>query len=88
MPIQLKMKNNYVLIKDLIMERKTAAGIILPPPKVNRNAVVLESYENSEVSKGDVIIKNVGKGTPMVLNDMKCEMIHINDIIAIIKEDK
>lgn len=86
MSIQVKMKNNYILIKDI--EERKAEGIILPSKKWNRTARVLAAGNNKQVSKGDIIIKNVGKGTPMTINGIKMEMIHINHIILKLENNK
>lgn len=86
MSIQVKMKNDYILIKDLNEEEVTKGGIIIPKgEKWNRRAIVLSSGNCDQVKKGDIILKNLGKGTPMIINDIQMEMIHINNIIAIIQ---
>ena len=85
MSIQVKMKNNYILIKDLNKEEITKGGIIIPKnEKWNRRAIVLSSGECDQVKKGDIIIKNLGKGTRMILNNIEMEMIHVNSIMAIV----
>ena len=36
---------------------------------------------------GDVILKNMGKGTTLTLNDIEFEVIHINQIIAVVEDN-
>ena len=90
MSIQVKMMNNYILVKDFKQEEKvTKSGIIIPKSeKWNRMATVLACGECDQVKKGDVIMKNLGKGTPMILNDVEMEMIHINNIMCIVESNE
>ena len=81
------MKNDYILIKDLEQDEIIKNNIILPKPKYNRNAIVLAVGKNKELKVGDHILKNVGKGTKMIINDIEFEMIHIDDIMAVIKKN-
>lgn len=81
------MKNDYLLIQEIKQkEITTPSGLIIPPPKHNRKARVIESGSDL-VKPGDVILKNMGKGTMITLNDIEFETIHINQIFAVIEED-
>tara|TARA_R100000697_G_scaffold106973_1_gene121581 strand:+ start:415 stop:675 length:261 start_codon:yes stop_codon:yes gene_type:complete len=83
----MKMKNNYLLIQEIEQqETKTPSGIIIPAEKYNRKARVINSGDAEHIKNGDTIIKNLGKGTMITLNDVEFEVIHINQIIAIIEE--
>lgn len=82
--IKLTMKNGYLLIKELSNEKITSSGIVLPESNHNRKAVVL-STKSTEVENGDIIIRSLGKGTPMTINGHELEMIHENHIMAVIK---
>ena len=83
----MKMKNDYLLIQEIEQkEITTPSGLIIPPPKHNRKARVIETGSD-QVKQGDVILKNMGKGTNVTLNDIKFEVIHINQIFAIIEEN-
>ena len=87
MSIAMKMKNDYLLIQEIEQkETTTPSGLIIPPPKHNRKARVIETGSD-QVKTGDVILKNMGKGTSVTLNNTKFEVIHINQIFAIIEEN-
>jgi co-chaperonin GroES (HSP10) len=87
MSIATKMKNNYLLIQEIKQkETTTPSGLIIPPPKHNRVAKVIESGCD-EIKTGAVILKNMGKGTMVTLNDVEFEAIHKNHVFAIIEED-
>ncbi len=84
----MKMKNDYLLIQEIEQkETTTASGIIIPIEKHNRKATVINSGDAEHLKAGDVIIKNMGKGTMITLNDIEFEVIHINQIIAIIEDN-
>ena len=83
----MKMKNDYLLIQEIEQkETTTPSGLIIPPPQHNRHARVIETGSD-QVKPGDVILKNIGKGTGVILNDTKFEVIHINQIFAVIEEN-
>ena len=87
MSIAMKMKNDYLLIQEIKQkETTTPSGLIIPPPKHNRIAKVIESGSD-QVKPGDVVLKNMGKGTIVTLNDIEFEAIHINQIFAVIEEN-
>tara|TARA_R110001592_G_scaffold155797_2_gene385795 strand:+ start:279 stop:530 length:252 start_codon:yes stop_codon:yes gene_type:complete len=82
------MKNNYLLIQEIEQEEsKTASGIIIPAEKHNRKATIINAGDCKDLEKGDVILKNIGKGTMVTLNDTEFEVIHINQLIAVIKDN-
>ncbi len=86
MSIAMKMKNDYLLIQEIEQkEITTPSGLIIPPPKHNRHARVIETGSD-EIKVGDVILKNMGKGTIVTLNDTEFEVIHINQIFALIED--
>lgn len=88
MSIQVKMKNDYILVKDLNKEEVTKGGIIIPiNEKWNRRAVVMTAGDCNQVKKGDIVLKNLGKGTRMILNGIEMEMIHVNSILCVIKNN-
>ena len=81
----MKMKNDYLLIQEIEhKETTTPSGLIIPPPQHNRKAEVIETGSD-QVKKGAVILKNMGKGTMVTLNDIEFEVIHINQIFALIE---
>ena len=80
-PTQLKMKNNWFLIKQLDTLEKTQSGIILQKPKYNRYAEVVAS-ENPELPVGSHIITTIGNGTHIKYKNIQYEMIHYSDILA------
>jgi co-chaperonin GroES (HSP10) len=86
--MEMKMKNDYLLIQEIEQEEtKTASGIIIPVEKHNRKARVINPGDCTDLKKDDVILKNMGKGTIVTLNDIEFEVIHINQIIAILENN-
>ena len=82
------MKNNYLLIQEIEQqETKTESGLIIPIEKHNRQAKIINAGNTEYLKDGDVILKNMGKGTMITLNDIEFEVIHINQIIAIIEDN-
>ena len=82
------MKNNYLLVQEIEQqEQKTSSGIIIPVEKYNRKATVIKVGNTKHIKEGDTILKNMGKGTMLTLNDIEFEVIHINQIIAIIEDN-
>jgi co-chaperonin GroES (HSP10) len=83
--MEMKMKNNYLLIQEIEQEEtKTASGIIIPVEKHNRKAKVINAGDNKDLIAGDVILKNMGKGTVVTLDGVEFEVLHINQIIAVL----
>lgn len=85
----MKMKNNYVVIQELPEETITKTGIYLTPnPAMNRKAVVILAGENEDgIESGDIVVKNLGKGTVMNINDVDYELINISQLMAVIKNE-
>jgi len=82
------MKNDYLLIQEIEQqETKTSSGIIIPVEKHNRKAKIINAGDAAYLKDGDVILKNMGKGTTVTLNDIEFEVIHINQIIALVEDN-
>ena len=67
--IPITLKNGYILIRD-IKNETTPSGIIIPDETYNRFARVLKTYEGSSLTPGDIIIKPIGRTTPIKINDV------------------
>lgn len=67
--IPIDLKNGYILIQD-IKNETTSSGVIIPDDTYNRFARVLKTYEGSTLKPGDIIIKPIGRTTPIKLNDV------------------
>jgi hypothetical protein len=67
--IPIDLKNGYILIQD-IKNESTPSGIIIPDETYNRFARVLKTYEGSTLSPGDIIIKPIGRTTPVKINNI------------------
>ena len=67
--IPITLKNGYILIQD-IKNETTSSGIIIPDETYNRFARVLKTYEGSTLSTGDIIIKPIGRTTPIKINNI------------------
>jgi co-chaperonin GroES (HSP10) len=84
----MEMKNNYLLVQEIEQqERTTASGIIMSTEKYNRKVKIINSGNNKDLKEGDVVLKNMGKGTIVRLDNVEHELIHITDLIAILTED-
>ena len=82
------MKNDYLLIQEIEQqETKTESGLIIPIEKHNRQAKIINAGNTEYLKDGDVILKNMGKGTMLTLNDIEFEVIHINQIIAVVEDN-
>tara|TARA_R110000772_G_scaffold118748_1_gene224429 strand:+ start:233 stop:481 length:249 start_codon:yes stop_codon:yes gene_type:complete len=82
----MKMKNNYLLIQEIEQqEQKTSSGIIIPVEKYNRKATVIKVGNTKHIKEGDTILKNMGKGTMVTLDNTEYEIIHVNQLIAILE---
>jgi hypothetical protein len=67
--IPIILKNGYILIQD-IKNETTPSGIIIPDDTYNRFARVLKTYEGSSLTPGDIIIKPIGRTTPIKINEV------------------
>jgi len=55
---------------------------------MNRKAIVILAGENEDgIVTGDIVVKNLGKGTIMNINDVDYEMINISQLMAVIKNE-
>jgi co-chaperonin GroES (HSP10) len=79
--MEIKMKNNNVLVKEHIEEQQNISGLILPKEKHNRKAIVIKSASN-EVHTGDIIIKTIGNGTSFKIDNEDYEILHEEHILA------
>lgn len=73
----IEMQNDYVMVKDLEKEDTvTKNGLIIPADKYQRLAKIVALPENeTHLKLGDVIIKPIGRGTPVKLNGEEYECI-------------
>ena len=79
--MKIKMKNNFVLIQEIEQKEKTtAAGVIIPIEKYNRESLIINAGDASHIKAGDIVIKNIGKGTEVKLDGVEFELIHINQL--------
>lgn len=83
--IEMQMKNNYLLVKEISVERTTSAGLLLPEEKWKRRAEVLAVCADSQIRPGDTVIRNVGRGTPITIEGQQLEMIHEDWVMAIVE---
>lgn len=81
--MEIKMKNNNVLVKEIIEEQPSISGIILPKEKYNRKAIVIRSSSDN-VQAGDIIIKTIGNGTSFKIDNEDYEILHEEHILAIL----
>lgn len=79
--IPIDLKNGYILIQD-IKNETTSSGIIIPDEAYNRFARVLKTYEGSILSPGDIIIKPIGRTTPIKINDVVYDCIKEGFVFA------
>ena len=79
--IPITLKNGYILIQD-IKNETTSSGIVIPDETYNRFARVLKTYEESKLSPGDIIIKPIGRTTPIKMNDVVYDCIKEGFIFA------
>lgn len=67
--IPIVLKNGYILIQD-IKNETTSSGVVIPDDTYNRFSIVLKTYEGSILKPGDIIIKPIGRTTPIKINDV------------------
>jgi co-chaperonin GroES (HSP10) len=79
--IPINLKNGYILIQD-IKNETTSSGIIIPDETYNRFARVIKTYEGSTLTAGDVIIKPIGRTTPIKINDVIYDCIKEGFVFA------
>ena len=84
--IPISLKNGYILIQD-IKNETTPSGIIIPDETYNRFARVIKTYEGSTLTSGDIIIKPIGRSTPVKINDVTYDCIKEGFIFAKVIND-
>ena len=83
--VKMKMKNNYVLIKEIKEEQFSKGGLLLPNDwNTKRKAIVIEVEDNDQIKKGDIILREHGKSTEVIIDNETYEMIHLNNIMMVI----
>ena len=65
--IPIELKNDYIIIKDVVNEQ-TTSGIYILDDKYNRFSRVLKVGENSKLKPGDIIIKPIGRRITIYFN--------------------
>lgn len=83
--IPIEMKNGYILIEDI--KNENVSGVYIPDEKYNRYARVLKTSENSILNVGDVIIKPIGRTTPIKINDKTYDCLKEGFVFAKIIKD-
>jgi co-chaperonin GroES (HSP10) len=84
--IPISLKNGYILIQD-IKNETTSSGIIIPDETYNRFARVLKTYDGSSLTTGDIIIKPIGRTTPIKINDIIYDCIKEGFVFAKVIND-
>lgn len=83
--IPIEMKNGYILIKDI--KNETISGVYIPDERYNRYARVLKTGENSILNVGDVIVKPIGRTTPIKINGETYDCLKEGFVFAKIVKD-
>lgn len=79
----IKMLNGYILLKDAIKkETRSKTGLILPNDKYQRVSIVVAVGNDSRFKVGDVIVKPIGKTTPLKLGENEYECIKEDLVFA------
>ena len=86
--IPIELKNGYILIQDIQNETVTKSGLYIPNEQYNRFARVLKVCEGSSLKEGDIIIKPIGRSTPIKIEGVKYECIKEGFIFAKIVDDE
>lgn len=84
--IPISLKNGYILIQD-IKNETTSSGIIIPDETYNRFARVIKTYDGSSLTAGDIIIKPIGRTTPIKINDIIYDCIKEGFVFAKVIND-
>ena len=79
----MEMTNDFVLLKELPKEEQTKGGIIVTLDKWGRRCKVISTPKECQVSIGDIVLRNVGKGTSIELDGVEFEILHTNWLIAV-----
>ena len=83
--IPIEMKNDYILIKDI--KNETISGVYIPDERYNRYARVLKTNKNSILNVGDVIVKPIGRTTPIKINGETYDCLKEGFVFAKIIKD-
>lgn len=86
--IPIELKNGYILIQDVKNETVTPSGLYVPEEQYNRFARVLKTYEGSTLKEGDIIVKPIGRSTPVTIDGVKYDCIKEGFIFAKIVNDE
>ena len=86
--IPIELKNGYILIQDVKNETITQSGIYIPNEQYNRFARVMKVYDGSSLKEGDIIIKPIGRSTPIKIDGVKYDCIKEGFIFAKLIEDE
>lgn len=65
--IQIDMMNGYVLLQDIKNETVTQSGLYVPDTTNNRFSRVMKTYPDSVLNVNDIVIKPLGRTTPIKL---------------------
>lgn len=86
--IPIELKNGYILIQDIKNETITPSGLYVPDEQYNRFARVMKVYEGSTLKEGDVVVKPIGRSTPITIDGVRYDCIKEGFIFAkIVDED-
>lgn len=84
--IPIILKNGYILIQD-VKNETASSGIVIPDETYNRFARVLKTYEGSTLKPGDIIIKPIGRTTPVKINNVVYDCIKEGFVFAKVIND-
>ena len=75
----MEMKNNYLLVQEIEQQESNNRQSVLLclNEKHNRKAKIINPGNNKDLKEGDVVLKNMGKGTMVKLDNVEHELIHI-----------
>ena len=85
--IPIQMQNGYILIEPVKNETVTSSGLYIPDEEYNRFSRVLKTYPNSVLKEGDIIIRPIGRTTPIKIDGKVYDCIREAFIFAKIVED-
>ena len=86
--IPIEMKNGYILIQDIKNETITSSGLYVPNEQYNRFARVLKTYEGSILKEGDIVIKPIGRTTPLTIGGARYDCIKESFVFAKVVKDE
>jgi co-chaperonin GroES (HSP10) len=86
--IPIDLKNGYILIQDIKNETVTQSGLYVPEEQYNRFARVMKTYEGSSLKEGDIVVKPIGRSTPLTIDGVKYDCIKEGFIFAKIVDDE